>query len=274
MVWILSYLLNNFNKYLVLSEKFMVKYLFPLIILFSLNTFSQNGTNYIHIDSTNVERYFEEFCKSAIKDEFEKIKDYQARIQNLNEQKIGSGLFLEFVQEIEYDPNSFNYDAEFERYFMAQHKANISVKNEFNHFVDTENIVIELYTKEILMTLQQKKLGLFGAYKDYIIASKVDYDEYENINEDELGPRIFIYMPIDEAKAFKKGQSKIALRMRMKIESFADSKIFNKSEFFPSSEDKLTEHTYYIIKGDIQEIMFYDINTNKIYTTYSHSLEE
>ncbi len=252
----------------------MVKYLIPIILLFSINTFSQNGTNYVLIDSTNVENFFEEFCKSALKDEFEKIKDYRARIQSLNEQKIGDGLNLEFVKEIEYDPNSFNYDAEFERYFMAQHKVDISVRNDFNNFLESDNMVVELFTKEILMTLDQKKLGLFGAYKDYFIASKFDYDEYENIYEDELSSRIFIYMPIDEAKAFKKKQSKIAMRIRMKVESFADSKILKKSEYFPNTEDKMADHTYYIIKGNIEEIMFYDINTNKIYTTYSHSMEE
>ena len=60
----------------------------------------------------------------------------------------------------------------------------------------------------------------------------------------------------------------------MKIENYADSKIHKKSEFFPNTEDKLTDHTYYVIKGNIEEIMFYDLNTNKIYTTYKHTIED
>ena len=252
----------------------MFRSLFLVIFMFSINAFSQNGSNYTLIDSTNVESFFEEFCKSAVKDEFEKNKDYMARIQSLNEQNIGSGLYLEFVKEIEYESNSFSYDAEFERYFMAQHTADISVRNDFEGFLDSDNIVVELYTKEVLMTLNQKKLGLFGSYKDYFIASNIDFDEYENIQGDELSSRIFIYMPIDEAKAFKRKQSKIALRIRMKVENYADSKILKKSEFFPNTEDKLTDHTYYVVKGNIEEIMFYDLNTNKIYTTYKHNIED
>lgn len=252
----------------------MLKQLILIVILFSINTLSQNGTNYIRIDSTNIEKFFEEFCKISMKDEFEKNKDYVARIKNLNEQKIGSGLYLEFIKEISYEPNSFSYDAEFERYYMAQHTANISVRNDFNHFLDPDNMVVELFMKEVLMSLHQKKLGLFGAYKNYFIASHFEYDEYENLYEDELSSRIFIYMPIDEAKAFKKKQSKMGMRVRMRMDSYADSKIIKQSEFFPNTEDKMADHTYYILKGDIEEIMFYDLYTNKIFTTYRHLREE
>ena len=252
----------------------MLKYVFLFIFLCSISTFSQNETNAIYIDSTNIEKYFEDFCKTAIKDEFEKNKDYQARLKNLDDQKLRSGLYLIFVKEIGYQQNCFNYDAEFERYYMAQHAVDLSIHNEFNPFLQPDNMVLELSSKEILMTLHQKKLGLFGAYKDYLIASNIDYREYKNINEDELSSRIFIYMPIDEAKAFKKNKSKIAMKIKMKVASYADSKIIKSSEFFPNTTDKMTDHTSYIIRGDIEEIMFYDLNTNKIYTTYRYQIEE
>jgi len=252
----------------------MLKYFLFFIFLCSISTFSQNETNTIYIDSTNIEKFFEDFCKTAIKDEFEKNKDYQVRLKNLDDQKLRSGLYLIFVKEIIYEPNCFNYDAEFERYFMAQHAIDLSVHNEFNPFLDPNNIVLELSSKEILMTLHQKKLGLFGAYKDYLIASNSGYEEYINVNEDKLSSRIFIYMPIDEAKAFKKNKNKIAVKIKMKVTSYADSKIIKSSEFFPNTTDKMTDHSSYIIRGDIEEIMFYDLNTNKIYTTYRHQLEE
>ncbi len=252
----------------------MLKYFLFFIFLCSISTFSQNETNTIYIDSTNIEKFFEDFCKTAIKNEFEKNKDYQVRLKNLDDQKLRSGLYLIFVKEIIYEPNCFNYDAEFERYFMAQHAIDLSVHNEFNPFLDPNNIVLELSSKEILMTLHQKKLGLFGAYKDYLIASNSGYEEYINVNEDKLSSRIFIYMPIDEAKAFKKNKNKIAVKIKMKVTSYADSKIIKSSEFFPNTTDKMTDHSSYIIRGDIEEIMFYDLNTNKIYTTYRHQIEE
>lgn len=252
----------------------MLKYFFLYIFMFTISTFSQNGTNSVYIDSSNIEEFFEDFCKTAIKDEFEKNKDYLARLNSIDEQKLSSGLYLIFVKEISYLTNAFNYDAEFERYYMAQHAVDLSIHNDFDYFLNPDNISIELFTKEILMTLQQKKLGLFGAYKDYLIASNINYDEYQNIHEDELSSRIFIYMPIDEAKAFKKKQSKIAMKIKMKVKTYADSKIINSSEYFPNTTDKMTDHTSYIIKGDIEEIMFYNLNTNKIYTTYRHQMEE
>jgi len=252
----------------------MLKYFFFFIFLFSINTFSQNETNPIYLDSTNIADFFEDFCNISIKDEFEKNKDYQERIKNLNEQNIGSGMYLVFIKEINYQSNSFNYDAEFERFFMAQHAANLSVHNEFDNFLESDNIVVDLFSKEILMTLMQKKLGLFGAYKDYQIASNIDYDEYTNLKEDELSSRIFIYIPIDEAKAFKKNKNSIGIKIKMKVSTYSDSKIIKTSEFFPDTIDKMTDHTSYIIKGDIEEIMFYNLNTNKIYTTYRHQRDE
>ncbi len=242
--------------------------------MFSISTFSQNETNTIYIDSTNIEKIFEDFCKTAIKDEFEKNKDYQARIKSLDEQKLDSGLYLIFVKEISYQKHAFNYDAEFERYYMTQHNVDLSIHNDLNNFLNPDNISIELLTKEILMTLQQKKLGLFGAYKDYLIASNVDYHDYQNINEDELSSRIFIYMSIDEAKAFKKNKTKIAMKVKMKVKTYADSNIMYTSEYFPNTTDKMTDHISYIIKGDIEEIMFYNLTTNKIYTTYRHQMED
>ncbi|MEN8193677.1 MAG: hypothetical protein ABFS12_12720, partial [Bacteroidota bacterium] len=244
----------------------MLKFILAIILLSTMNIFSQNGTNSINIDSTNIAPFFEEFCQVSIKDEFEKNKDYLARIKSMDEQKIGKGLYLEFVKEISYQPNAFNYDAEFERYFMAQHAADLSVRNDFNNFVEPDQIVVDLLSEEILMTLNQKKMGLFGAYKDYYIASNIDYDDYTNLNEDELSSRIFIYMPIDEAKEFKKKKSKIAMKIKLRVDSYMNSRIIKKSEFYPNSIDKLTDHTYYIIKGDIEELMFYDVETNKIYT--------
>lgn len=242
--------------------------------MFSINTFSQNETNTIYIDSTNIEKFFEKFCKTAIKDEFEKNKDYQARLNSMDEQKLGSGLYLIFVEEISYQANAFNYDAEFERYYMALHAVNISIHDEFNHFLDSDNISVKLFTKEVLMTLNQKKSGLFGAYKDYLIASNVEYDDYQNINKDELSSRIFIYMPIDEAKDFKKNKNKIGMKIKMKVKTYTDSKIIKSSECFPNTDDKMTDHTSHIIKGDIEEIMFYNLNTNKIYTTYRHQMDD
>ena len=107
-----------------------------------------------------------------------------------------------------------------------------------------------------------------------MIASNIEYDEYENIREDELSSRIFIYMPIDEAKAFKRHKSQIAMKIRMKVKSYSDSKIIKRTKFFPNTNDKMTDHTFYIIRGDIEEIMFYNLSTNKIYTTYSHQIED
>jgi len=252
----------------------MFKFFFMFIFVLSINTFSQNGTNPLYLDSTNIEVFFEDFCKISIKDEFEKNKDYQARIQNLDEQNLGAGMYLVFIKEISYQANAFNYDAEFERYFMAQRAVDLSVHNELNIFLEPDKIVVELFSKEILMTLMQKKLGLFGAYKDYQIASNVDYDEYTNFNEDELSSRIFIYIAIDEAKAFKKNKNSICMKIKMKVNSYADGKIITTTKFFPDTTDKMTDHTSYIIKGDIEEIMFYNLNTNKIYTTYRHQREE
>lgn len=252
----------------------MLKIIYFLFFLFTISTFSQNGTNSVYIDSSNIESFFEDFCEIAIKDEFEKSKDYKERIRSLNEQKLGSGLYLFFEKEIIYDPNYFNYDAEFERYFMAQHAANISMHNDYSTFLDSDNIVVALFSKEILMNLEQKKMGLFGAYKNYVIASNVDYDEYSNFNGDELASRIYIYMPIDEAKAFKRMKSKIAMKIKMKIVSYSDCKITRTSEFFPNTKDKMTDHISFIIKGDIEKIMFYDLNTSKIYTSYMHQIED
>lgn len=248
----------------------MQKFIIIALLLFPINIFSQSETNEIFIDSTNIDSFFEEFCKIGVKDEFEKIKDYQARIKNINEQKLGSNTYLIFVKEIVYDPNEFTYDAEQERYFMAQFAADLSVRNEFKNFLQPKNIVAKLFSTEILMTLTQKKLGLFGSFKDYFIASDVDFEEYTNINGDELSSRIFIYMPIDEAKAFKKKKNNIGMKIKMELKNYADSKMIKASEFFQNTKDKITDHTYYIIRGDIEEIMFYNLSTNKIYTTYRH----
>jgi len=252
----------------------MQKFLIIALLLFPINLFSQSETNEIFIDSTNIESFFEEFCKIGVKDEFEKNKDYEARIKSMNERKLGSNTYLVYVKEIDYDPKEFTYDAEQERYFMAQFAADLTVHNEFKNFLEPKNILAKLFGKEILMTLTQKKLGLFGSYKDYFIASNVDYDEYSNMNGDELSSRIFIYMPIDEAKAFKKRRHKIGMKVKMKLENYADSKVLKASELFPDTEDKITDHTYYIIKGDIDEIMFYNLSTNKIYTTYRHQAKD
>ncbi|VAX27171.1 hypothetical protein MNBD_IGNAVI01-1354 [hydrothermal vent metagenome] len=252
----------------------MQKFLIIALLLFPINLFSQSETNEIFTDSTNIESFLEEFCKIGIKDEFEKIKDYQARIKSINEQKLGSNTYLIFVKEIDYDPNEFTYDAELERYFMAQFAADLSVRNQFKNFLQPNNIVVKLFSKEVLMTLTQKKLGLFGSFKDYFIASNVDYEEYTNINGDELSSRIFIYMPIDEAKAFKKKKNRIGMKIKMKLENYADSKMIKASEFFPDTKDKITDHTYYVIRGDIDEIMFYNLSTNKIYTTYRHQAKD
>ena len=248
-----------------------MKYFLLILFFLVVNTFSQDIRNSLNLDSTNIPQFFEQFCQVAVKDEFEKNIDYQARIKSIDEEKIGFGLYLEFIKEISYYPTAFSYDAEFERYFMAHHIVGLSVTEEFNNFIESDQMVFELGSKEILMSLDQKKMGLFGAYNNYCVASILDYDDYSNLKEDELASRIFIYMPVDEAKAFKRNKSKIAMKIRLRVDSYADSKIIKKSEFYPNTTDKLTDHTYYIIKGDIEEIMFYDVQTNKIYTTYSHN---